>query len=321
MAFGDLSSRFDSVFERLGGGQSGRQSGGVIQGSGGNDVIIGNSDSRNTIIGLDGNDQILGGNVGDTIFTGSGSSLALGQGGGDKIFGSFGDDQLSGGDGDDRIFAGLGNDFAVGGAGNDFITGDLGSDTLLGDAGDDRLYAGLGDDIVLGGDGDDQIDGSGGGDVLFGGAGDDEITGGTNGDPNGPPEFFEDFVVGGTGSDTLNAFGGGVGTIERDNLVGGGFADAAGNVDVTVRDTDPDTFVLGDDLGSFYVGNGGADFAIIWDYTPGVDILGLSAASEYAFGAASIVSGSDTAIAAITPNGPDLIAVLVGVSPASVGLG
>ncbi|SOH94836.1 Ca2+-binding protein, RTX toxin-related [Monaibacterium marinum] len=75
----------------------------------------------------------------DTITTGSGNDVLLGNGG---------DDTLSSGAGADIVNAGRGNDVAFGGTGDDLIN--------LED-GDDYTEAGLGADIVNGGAGDDVI--------------------------------------------------------------------------------------------------------------------------------------------------------------------
>jgi len=65
-----------------------------IIGSGGDDVLVGDVDSKNTITGGLGNDAITGGSANDS---------------------------LSGGDGKDTITSGAGNDYLDGGAGNDTI--------------------------------------------------------------------------------------------------------------------------------------------------------------------------------------------------------
>ena len=85
----------------------------------------------------------------DTITTGLGNDVLLGNGG---------NDILSAGAGNDIINAGLGNDRAFAGTGND---------TVNLETGDDYVEAGLGDDIVNGGAGDDVIFGDLAGDNLL----------------------------------------------------------------------------------------------------------------------------------------------------------
>lgn len=75
----------------------------------------------------------------DTIQTGQGNDVLLGNGGNDQLFA---------GNGNDIVNAGRGNDFAYGGNGND---------TINLEAGNDFVEAGLGDDVVNAGDGDDVV--------------------------------------------------------------------------------------------------------------------------------------------------------------------
>ncbi len=66
-----------------------------------------------TIIGINGNDIIVGGN--------------------DKMHGNKGNDYLYGDDGNDRLTDNNGNDTIYGGLGNDKIFGYFGNDTIYGD--------------------------------------------------------------------------------------------------------------------------------------------------------------------------------------------
>ena len=93
------------------------------------------------IIGLSGDDFLIGGQGKDCIDAGDGN---------DWIFSREGDDILIGGDGKDGLFAGPGNDWLRG--------GDQ-SDTLFGDDGDDMLFGGKGDDPLFGANGNDLCNG------------------------------------------------------------------------------------------------------------------------------------------------------------------
>ena len=100
---------------------------GVINGTNGNDVIV----------GLGANDTINGGN------------------GNDVICGNGGDDTINGGNGNDLLFGGFGNDTLNGGNGDDSLDGGAGGDTLNGDRGNDTLTGGTEADAFSGGQGSD----------------------------------------------------------------------------------------------------------------------------------------------------------------------
>jgi len=88
----------------------------TITGSGGIDVLIGNTSSASSISGGAGNDVITGGSGNDTILGGTGN---------DSITSGAGNDSILGGDGDDQIT--MGANLASG----DVIDGGAGTDTLL----------------------------------------------------------------------------------------------------------------------------------------------------------------------------------------------
>ncbi len=177
-----------------------------VAGSG--DTLTGNT-SRNTIIGLAGNDTIYGGDdvgadVGDVMY------------GDDTLNAVTGNDSLFGGNGNDTGYGGLGDDFIEGSAGSDSLYGGAGNDTLsyslsdqgvsvtlggsgsgghaqgdvlaadfenlLGSAFNDTLIGSSGANFVFGGDGLDSIRGAAGADTIYGGAAVDTIEGGTAGD-------------------------------------------------------------------------------------------------------------------------------------------
>jgi len=84
----------------------------------------------------------------DTIDTGDGNDVLLGNGGHDLLFA---------GRGDDLINAGTGHDTAYGGEGDDIINLESGSDQASGGLGDDTINAGTGDDVVFGDQGIESV--------------------------------------------------------------------------------------------------------------------------------------------------------------------
>jgi hypothetical protein len=99
------------------------------QGTGGNDVILGDPGDDH-LRGGKGNDQLIGGD------------------GNDNLKGGKGDDTLDGGAGNDRLDGGKANDRLIGGVGNDKLEGGKGDDALDGGAGNDVVLAGRGDDTA-----------------------------------------------------------------------------------------------------------------------------------------------------------------------------
>jgi Ca2+-binding RTX toxin-like protein len=100
----------------------------------------------------------------DILYTGSGKGSLSGLDGADDLFGGQLADTLDGGAGADVITAGPGADLIIGGAGKDILYGGKGMDTLKG---------GLGDDVLYGGVGADTLNGGVGADTLYGGSDDD----------------------------------------------------------------------------------------------------------------------------------------------------
>lgn len=211
------------------------------------------------------------------------NSVLNGRGGDDRLFGRFGDDRISGGAGDDLIDGGFGDDTLFGNGGDDQIFGKFGNDTLNGGGGNDSLFGGLGDDSLNGGSGQDQLNGDVGSDTLIGGRASDILVGGSNAGSGNP--------------------------LEIDQLIGGAIT-ATGDV---IFDGVSDTFVLGDDSGSFYARGGFDDYAIIFDFEPGIDNIQLSQAAidagRISLGAGSFFTPIDTVIF----DGDDPIAVILGV--------
>lgn len=121
----------------------------------------------NIIVGEKNTDEkIIGTDKKDVVFALSGDDTVMARQGDDTVFGGRGDDEVDGEDGNDVLF---------GGDNNDVLRGDDGNDALFGEKGNDRLRGGDGDDTLVGGKGDDTLRGDLGEDVLFGGKGDDEI--------------------------------------------------------------------------------------------------------------------------------------------------
>ena len=101
---------------------------GVINGTSGNDVIVGLGEN-DTIHGGQGNDVICGNGGDDTINGGNGN---------DRLFGGAGDDTLNGGNGDDSLDGGAGADELIGARGADTLTGGAGGDSFSGGRGSDN---------------------------------------------------------------------------------------------------------------------------------------------------------------------------------------
>jgi hypothetical protein len=165
-----------------------------------------------------------------------------GGSGDDEIHGGKGDDHFEGGHGHDVLDGGRGDDDLSGGDGDDNLNGGKGDDDLDGEGGDDTMAGGRGSDDLHGKQGDDDLDGGGDRDKLAGGGGDDDLCG------NGG----SDALKGGGGDDTLT---GGAG---KDKMIGGGGADHF-------------VFLLATDS------PGGDARDVIVDFTPGLDVIDLSA--------------------------------------------
>ncbi len=106
----------------------------------------------------------------------------LGLGGNDTIVGSIDNDIANGNDGKDVLFGRDGNDNLQGGKGDDDLFGEGGRDTLTGGSDDDYIVGGDGDDFLYGGRGDDLLEGGAGNDTLSGDRGYTYYRGGTGSD-------------------------------------------------------------------------------------------------------------------------------------------
>jgi Ca2+-binding RTX toxin-like protein len=172
-----------------------------LQYTGSEVVVLGGTDSNDTLI--------AGASDFDTVY---------GDGGNDIIEGGAGDDFLEGGDGNDIITDEFGNDVIKGGEGNDVINpgpgpldiviGGGGHDFMVGGRDPKELFAGLGNDLVMGGDaamaatlgeGHDWFEGSPEGDVVNGDNANAFLLGTLIGN---------DIMFGGGGPDDLHAEGG-----------------------------------------------------------------------------------------------------------------
>lgn len=148
---------------------------------------------QSLLLGLDGDDTLIGGDAGDRIDGGAGFDWIVGGDGDDEIDGGSqydtilagaGDDTVRGGHGCDEVRLGAGDDVFEDTPqshkwGNDSVYGEAGNDTIIGDGGDDFLSGGAGDDVLSGGPGNDTLQGYTGADtfVLAAGQGTDRIWG------------------------------------------------------------------------------------------------------------------------------------------------
>jgi len=92
--------------------------------------IVGTPEGEDIILGSDVGDyiRVLAGN--DTVYGGKGNDSIWGDGGNDVIFGEDGNDTIRGGDGDDKIYGGAGDDIIYLSPGNDLEDGGAGNDTI-----------------------------------------------------------------------------------------------------------------------------------------------------------------------------------------------
>ena len=148
--------------------------------------------------------------------------------------------------------------------------------------GDGRVYGTHGEDYLDGLAGNDIIQAYRGNDILVGGAGNDSLFGGSG----------DDILIG----------------VNRN-----GTSPGAGEIDTLVGSIGRDTFVLGDEYDAFYSFQGNNDYAVIGDFTSGVDKMQLHGSiDDYHF----IGSGSDTHI--IDKQTNDLIAKVENVAPGAL---
>ncbi|WP_280952025.1 cadherin domain-containing protein [Methylobacterium sp. V23] len=237
------------------------------------------------ILGLDGNDTLMGAAGNDTLDGGNGADLLVGGAGADQLIGGAGTDTADYG----SATSGIGLDMtdaawtsAYGDARGDVLTSiervsgsayadvirgtDLG-DFINGNAGNDYLFGRDGADTLTGGDGNDTIEGGAGADNLNGQAGFDLIsyasaTGGITLD-------LANFTsrTGEAALDTIQAgFEGIIGTAFNDTLsgtTGSNVLDGGGGNDVLSGRAGADTFVF----------RPGSGTDLITDFTAGAGVV------------------------------------------------
>lgn len=183
--------------------------------TGGDHVVLGGTDSADTLIagigddtifGDGGNDNLEGGHGNDIINGGDGDDIIRDMGGDDNIKGGAGNDVIHAGPGLDLVLAGDGNDFVIlgtdmgsevfGGLGDDFVFGNKNAERILGNEGDDWIETGTfdgapgdnfdeifardeidGNDVFLGDGGFDEFIGEGGDDIMVGSPGRGKMAG------------------------------------------------------------------------------------------------------------------------------------------------
>ena len=127
-----------------------------VQGSNGDDVMIGPKYSGAEFHGGEGNDKLI----------------ARSKRGKDR-------NVFYGGAGNDTLLGGAGRDYLDGGTGNDLIHGNHGNNTILGGHGNDTIHDGPGSSEIHTGPGRNTIVCEEGDDVIFVGNGENTITGGS----------------------------------------------------------------------------------------------------------------------------------------------
>lgn len=132
-----------------------------------------------TILGLSGQDSIIGANGKDILFGMEENDTIVGGQNNDILYGNEGNDSLEGNFDYDTIYGGQGNDFISDsafpvidiGQGKDFLFGNLGDDTIISVSSyyeDTALFGGQGKDLLIGNGGDNNISGDRGQDILRG---------------------------------------------------------------------------------------------------------------------------------------------------------
>jgi RTX calcium-binding nonapeptide repeat (4 copies) len=191
MAFFDLTPNDDSV----------TLSSGLASPSGGTPYALGDS-----VRPFEGNDNVVGSDVGD------------------DINGNIGDDLISGAGGDDNLRGGQGNDVVQGNDGADTVNGNIGNDTVDGSGGNDIVRGGQNEDVLTGSDGDDTLFGDIGADILTGGAGTDVFVLQTNKGTDTITDFRSDdsfgIVTGEVDVANLNVIASGNDTLILDKISG-----------------------------------------------------------------------------------------------------
>ncbi|MBU8540642.1 M10 family metallopeptidase C-terminal domain-containing protein [Falsiroseomonas tokyonensis] len=143
----------------------------ALYGNAGANLLTGNDQGANLLVGDGGADTLIGGSVADTLAGGSEADLLIGNGGSDWADYSSStvgvsinlQDQVQAlGDAQGDTLIGIEN-----------IIGSAAEDFLRGDVEDNHLFGGLDMDSLQGFDGNDTLEGGAGADELIGGAGSD----------------------------------------------------------------------------------------------------------------------------------------------------
>lgn len=276
------------------------------------DKVIDNGSASDvdTVIVTQSITYTLGANIENATTTATGDSNITGNTLNNGLTGNDAKNILDGGSGNDSLAGGGGSDSLLGGAGNDEIAGGTGNDTMIGGAGVDcadfeaaggaeaiNLLAGT----ATGSDGTDKlvdfenICSGKGNDSLTGNTVDNDITAGAGNDK----------VDAGAGNDSLAGcvYGANGGQGEKDALTGGSGADL---------------FQLGWSGGCFYndgsTSNAGrGDYALITDFTVGMDRLQLDGvASNYYIGASGVTGVSGQGLWLEQGATDELIAIIQG---------
>jgi hypothetical protein len=116
---------------------------GTVEGSAGDDIVMGSATAAMTFIMHAGNDTVNAGAGNDRMDGGEGADTLNGGKGVDFIDGGVGNDKLDGGEGADTLNGGAGIDSMTGGKGNDsfnFVTGDSGMTKETVDCINDLVY-------------------------------------------------------------------------------------------------------------------------------------------------------------------------------------
>lgn len=220
---------------------------------------------------------------------------------------------VNGGISNDTLTGGVGNDKIAGGEGDDFLLGNEGFDRLYGEVGNDNLLGGPGNDYLWGGVGNDILSGSTNQDYLWGGNDNDSLLGGDG----------NDVLYGESGNDTL------VGEAGNDILIGAdelARSPGRGEIDILTGNAGSDIFVLGRGDRVFYDdGNplipGITDYAIVSDFTIGIDVIILPRGNNYRLGSSPIQGQSGTGIFFDNPNSStELVAIVQNVELQSLDL-
>lgn len=119
-----------------------------------------NGDDRSLI------ENAVGGSKGDTLIGNDGDNDLMGRRGNDILDGIGGSDTLQGQKGNDDLYGGPGADSLIGGQGRDELSGNKGFDHLIGGPGHDSMDGGLNNDVLRGGRGQDTMTGGLGNDVF-----------------------------------------------------------------------------------------------------------------------------------------------------------